>query len=75
MAGYPQDLKYTVEHEWVTAPTGDGGVVCVGITGYAQVYGTSPSDRIRLEGSTFGATRIAGDTLPTPVSSCADGNP
>jgi glycine cleavage system H protein len=35
MAGYPQDLKYTVEHEWVTAPSGDT-VVRIGITGYAQ---------------------------------------
>jgi glycine cleavage system H protein len=41
MAEYPQDLKYTVEHEWVkqadTGGTGgDGVVVRVGITGYAQ---------------------------------------
>jgi glycine cleavage system H protein len=41
MADYPQDLKYTVEHEWVKQadPAGgaDGGVVVrVGITGYAQ---------------------------------------
>jgi len=44
MADYPQDLKYTVEHEWVkradpagSGDTGQGGlVVRVGITGYAQ---------------------------------------
>ena len=42
MAGYPQDLKYTVEHEWVKAPddsaAGSAGelIVRVGITGYAQ---------------------------------------
>lgn len=37
MAGYPQDLKYTVEHEWVKGPGDTGGaVVRVGITGYAQ---------------------------------------
>jgi glycine cleavage system H protein len=35
MAGYPEDLKYTVEHEWVTTPTGEA-VVRIGITGYAQ---------------------------------------
>ena len=35
MAGYPQDLRYTVEHEWVKGP-GDTAVVRVGITGYAQ---------------------------------------
>ncbi len=41
MAEYPEDLKYTVEHEWVkpAGPSGsaEGGlVVRVGITGYAQ---------------------------------------
>jgi len=30
---YPDDLKYTAEHEWVR---GDGGEVVVGITDYAQ---------------------------------------
>jgi glycine cleavage system H protein len=39
MAGYPQELKYTVEHEWVKSPAAaaDGSVVVrVGITAYAQ---------------------------------------
>ncbi|MHB8187315.1 MAG: glycine cleavage system protein GcvH [Dermatophilaceae bacterium] len=31
---YPQDLRYTAEHEWVRA--GSDGVVRVGITAYAQ---------------------------------------
>lgn len=31
---YPEDLRYTAEHEWVRA--GDGGVVRVGITSFAQ---------------------------------------
>ncbi len=31
---YPEDLKYTSEHEWVRA--GEGGTVRVGITDYAQ---------------------------------------
>jgi glycine cleavage system H protein len=31
---YPADLKYTSDHEWVRS--GDGGVVRVGITDYAQ---------------------------------------
>ncbi len=44
---------------------------CGSIAGYAQVYGSEPSDRIRLEGSTFGAVRIAGPELPTPVASCS----
>jgi hypothetical protein len=44
---------------------------CGSIAGYAQVYGSEPSDRIRLEGSTFGAVRIVGDVLPEAVASCA----
>ena len=31
---YPQDLRYTPEHEWVRS--GDEGVVRVGITAFAQ---------------------------------------
>ena len=31
---FPDDLKYTAEHEWVSAPDADG-VVRVGITAYA----------------------------------------
>jgi glycine cleavage system H protein len=44
---YPEDLRYTAEHEWVRAG-GDSGVVRVGITAYAQdalgdvVYVTLP---------------------------------
>ena len=32
---YPENLKYTAEHEWVSAPT-DDGIVRIGITSYAQ---------------------------------------
>ena len=44
---YPQDLRYTAEHEWVR--TGSDGVVRVGITAFAQdalgdvVYVSLPS--------------------------------
>ena len=44
---YPQDLRYTAEHEWVRA--GTDGVVRVGITAFAQdalgdvVYVSLPS--------------------------------
>lgn len=31
---YPEDLRYTPEHEWVRP--GEGGVLRVGITSYAQ---------------------------------------
>jgi hypothetical protein len=49
--------------------SGDG--FCGSVGGYGQVFGVEPSDRIRLEGSTFGAARVTGDALPTPVTACA----
>jgi len=33
---YPEDLKYTAEHEWVRSPGEQAGSVRVGITDYAQ---------------------------------------
>ena len=33
---YPEDLKYTSEHEWVRSPGEADGSVRVGITDYAQ---------------------------------------
>lgn len=33
---YPDDLKYTAEHEWVRSPGDAAGSVRVGITHYAQ---------------------------------------
>lgn len=33
---YPEDLKYTAEHEWVRSPGSADGSVRVGITHYAQ---------------------------------------
>jgi glycine cleavage system H protein len=46
---YPDDLKYTQEHEWVRTPGETAGAVRVGITFYAQdqlgdiVYVSLPS--------------------------------
>ncbi len=37
---------------------------------YRDLFGQAWTIRIRLEGSTFGATRVVGNTLPPPVSSC-----
>ncbi len=62
MAGYPQDLHYTVEHEWVRGPDQSAAeaVVRVGITGYAQdalgdiVYVSLPAE---------GTSVDAGDSL------------
>ena len=34
-SSYPNDLRYTAEHEWI-GPVGDDGVVRVGVTDYAQ---------------------------------------
>jgi glycine cleavage system H protein len=33
---YPEDLKYTAEHEWVRDPGSTEGSVRIGITDYAQ---------------------------------------
>src|SRR3954452_6993174 len=33
---YPEDLKYTIEHEWIRTPGEHEGSVRIGITQYAQ---------------------------------------
>jgi glycine cleavage system H protein len=33
---YPEDLKYTAEHEWVRSPGESDGSIRIGITHYAQ---------------------------------------
>jgi hypothetical protein len=76
-AAYPLlgDPVLTVQEFILTGETTSPDGFCGFATGYAQVFGTNPSDQIRLEGSTFAAVRITGDTLPAPVSSCPGGNP
>ena len=50
---YPDSLQYTADHEWVRI--GDGGVVRIGITAFAQdalgdiVYVTLPDDGAVVE--------------------------
>ncbi len=58
---YPEDLKYTSEHEWVRSPGESDGSVRVGITDYAQdalgdiVYVSLPEVGTELEdGTTVG---------------------
>jgi glycine cleavage system H protein len=58
---YPEDLKYTSEHEWVRSPGEAEGSVRVGITDYAQdalgdiVYVSLPEVGAELEdGSPIG---------------------
>jgi hypothetical protein len=69
---YPllNDPLLTVHEFVLSGVTTSNDGFCGSIAGYAQVYGIQPSDRIRLEGSTFGAVRITDDALPTPVASC-----
>ena len=72
---YPEDLKYTSEHEWVRA--GDDGAARVGITDYAQdalgdiVYVSLPTVGSRVEaGSPLGeleSTKSVSD-IYAPVS-------
>ena len=56
---YPDDLKYTTEHEWVRSPGEAEGSVRVGITDYAQdalgdiVYVSLPE--VGADASTAGA--------------------
>lgn len=71
---YPDDLRYTAEHEWVRR---DGGTVRVGVTWYAQdqlgdvVYVDLPASGARVEaGQPFGeveSTKSVSD-LFAPIS-------
>ncbi len=65
MSNVPEDLYYTAEHEWVTAPD-NNGVVRVGITDFAQdalgdvVYVQMPDS-----GSTVTASAVVGEVEST----------
>jgi len=74
---YPvlSDPFLTVNEFVLTGKTISQDSFCGNVSGYAQVTGTHVSDQIRLEGSTFGATRMSGDALPAPVSACAQLQP
>ena len=70
---YPllSDPFLTVNEFVLSGVTTSSDGFCGFVGGYGQVFGTQPSDRIRLEGSTFGAVRITGDPLPAPVTTCS----
>ena len=53
---YPEDLRYTAEHEWVRA--GDDGTVRIGITSFAQ---DSLGDVVYVSLPTVGDTVATGD--------------
>ncbi len=71
---YPllNDPFLTVNDFVLTGKTLSADSFCGDAGGYGQVLGSSPADRIGLDGSTFGARRIIGDTLPMPAGSCAE---
>jgi glycine cleavage system H protein len=71
---YPDNFRYTKEHEWVSV---DGGIATVGITDHAQqelgdiVYVDLPKPGARIEaGKTFGSVESvkAVSDLYSPVS-------
>ncbi len=57
---YPEDLKYTAEHEWLRSPGEHEGSVRVGITDYAQ---DALGDVVFVQVPEVGATVAAGDTF------------
>ena len=55
---YPDDLSYTIEHEWVRNPGEQTGAVRVGITHYAQ---DALGDIVYVSLPEVGATVAAGE--------------
>ena len=58
MSLYPQDLKYTSEHEWVRTPGEHDGSVRIGITHFAQ---DALGDIVYVSLPEVGASVTAGD--------------
>ena len=56
---YPEELRYTAEHEWVSAPSEDG-IVRLGITSYAQ---EALGDVVYVSVSAVGADVAVGEAL------------
>ena len=56
---FPEDLRYTAEHEWVSAPNEDG-LVRIGITSYAQ---EALGDVVYVSVSAVGSDVTAGEAL------------
>jgi glycine cleavage system H protein len=57
---YPDDLKYSSEHEWVRSPGESDGSVRVGITHYAQ---DALGDIVYVSLPEVGTETSAGDTV------------
>jgi glycine cleavage system H protein len=58
---YPDDLKYTSEHEWVRTPGESEGSVRIGITDFAQ---DALGDIVYVSLPGVGETVTAGSTSP-----------
>ena len=56
---YPEDLKYTVEHEWVRVPGEHEGSVRIGITDFAQ---DALGDIVYVQLPELGDTVTAGES-------------
>lgn len=56
---YPDDLKYTTEHEWVRSPGEAEGSVRIGITDFAQA---ALGDIVFVDLPELGAEVIGGDS-------------
>lgn len=56
---YPEDLKYTAEHEWVRTPGETQGAVRVGITDFAQ---DALGDIVYVQLPEVGETVTAGES-------------
>lgn len=56
---YPEELRYTAEHEWVSPPNEDG-IVRIGITSYAQ---EALGDIVYVSVSAVGSDVSPGDSL------------
>ena len=56
---YPEDLKYTAEHEWVRSPGEAEGAIRVGITDFAQ---DALGDIVYVQLPAVGDTVTAGET-------------
>ena len=57
---YPDDLKYTAEHEWVRTPGESAGSVRIGITDYAQ---DALGDIVYVQLPEVGQAVTAGDAV------------
>jgi glycine cleavage system H protein len=65
MSNIPEDLSYTAEHEWVSAPDSDG-VVRVGITDFAQdALGDVVYVQMPEAGTKVGAASVIGEVEST----------